>query len=323
MSFLGKLKSAALLAPAADGSASTNKIELGDEQLDTLLSFVNENSYVDAYGEALEARDITQGSITYLKDAHLQLRDKTGIGMGTIDKALFSQVTVYLGAHKDANSGFRKSDLNAGLQAAAEKKLANGLAQFRTYRERQGMAAIVAAGTAVASASLTSAVLKSTADCEVANAEILEQVVALTSLVDKAQALDTIAPELVFIDLNPVTFATLVRLGFATKADMDGDLFQAGRFAVAKLGGYTVRSNEYLAGAKAGATGSEKEVLAVIAAKFAGKAPMRMDAANFGRFDGSNDVVAYIEATFGSDKDNAEKIFTPVYENVIKVLTVK
>lgn len=90
-------------------------------------------------------------------------------------------------------------------------------------------------------------------------------------------------------------------------------MFENGRFNIANLGGYTIRSNPLLVNT---VSSDGTPVVGFVSTTFTGLAPMRMTALNAGRFDASNDVVVYSEAKFTSDEKGVLKGFTKVYDNV-------
>ncbi len=305
----------ALLLKLADG---TTHVDLGDEQLNSVTSFINDGSYISTYGAALPIAEVSQGSVTINKNVAGKIEDKTSAGQGTINDAEITQETVFLGKTKKINEGLTAADMTSGFASAVSVKSAKHADQLRKFREREAFKGLALTFADADAADIGKGPIVSEDDAYKAYLAIVEQADTLSELVDEKQGLDTIDESMIFIDLQPSLFSTLVRLGFASGAGKD--LLEKGRFLLANLGGYTVRSNPLIKGA---VTSDGTPVIGFVSTTFAGLAPMRVTAMNAGRFDASNDVVVYSEAKFTSDQSGNLIGFKQVYTGVTKPIIAK
>lgn len=255
---------------------------LGENQRTTVASYIVSNTILPLLGTKLTLSSVSEANATFIKNLGQTFHEKTAVGPGSFEVALYDKVTFNWNKPLYQTIGYTQADIELGVPAAFTTKLEKAAADYTNYFERKGFEKIENSLTADNKVETTNLL-----DINLSATDAYDKVVnlgnELTKLQNKKDGIDGIKNEDIIILVSPEVLQKIAKTGMI--GNNASQIFEGGRYAITSLGGYKVIAVPFLTKTQALAT-----------TNFAVASMVKVNAANSDRLVPTNDTGLYFEA---------------------------
>lgn len=268
----------------SDYNTSPGQFQLPKQELNQLTIYTLRQSAFSEFTKAATIENVSAATIVFRKLTSGRFKEKDTIGTnGEIDKMTFPSVEIKFSKPHYAREGLTQADLTLGLPNACAPKLQRFLIDYSNFYDEKGFAQI---GQVID----TSVSSKKELDFENSNSEkiydeIIEMATQLTLLNDYKEGIKYISRSDIVIAVEPSVFDKISKIGFL--GNRVTETMSSGQYGIGTIGGYRIIAAPSL---------SATDYKVIVGTNFSCGGTIKINAANIGKVNNTNDLEVYFEA---------------------------